>query len=77
MMIPGKKTDKIVDEKAVEKFIGKGKLRISRRPIRRFGQSHSRLIWPCLNALTRQQIASVFRVRLSSSQLFRPCWKTD
>ena len=26
MMIPGKKTEKIVDEKAVEKFIGKGKI---------------------------------------------------
>ena len=26
MIIPGKKTEKIVDEKAVEKFIGKGKI---------------------------------------------------
>lgn len=27
MMIPGKKTEKIVDEKAVEKFINKGKIK--------------------------------------------------
>ena len=27
MLIPGKKTEKIVDEKAVEKFIGKGKIK--------------------------------------------------